>query len=114
MVLEAKAGMEGALARRGRMRIKSVSSRWALPFHTHGGGLTSGVWPLRVGAAVQELEEDAELRSKIEVYRKPGGTRHAEMQADTDDDDVPDVPLEELLEDLSAMQITDTDMSLVD
>ena len=59
----------------------------------------------------QELEEDPEMRSKMALYRDPGYNPAADAQlrdsAMTDDDegDLPEVPLEELLDDLTALHI---------
>ena len=61
--------------------------------------------------SLQELEEDPEMRSKMALYRDPGYNPAADAQlrdsAMTDDDegDVPEVPLEELLDDLTALRI---------
>lgn len=55
---------------------------------------------------MQELEEDPELRSRVALYRDPlapvrrGGAGASEAGGDSDDE-FPEVPLEELLEDLS-------------
>ena len=60
---------------------------------------------------LQELEEDPEMRSKMALYRDPGYNPATDAQlrdtAMTDDDegDLPEVPLEELLDDLSALHI---------
>ena len=58
---------------------------------------------------LQELEEDPELRSKIALYRNPDYIPQAEM-TDTEDADLPDIPLEELLDDLTALQLEDAEM----
>jgi len=59
---------------------------------------------------MEELEEDEEMRSRINLYRDPdarparrGGEAEEEM-GDDDDDEVPEVPLDELLD---ALQIAD-------
>ncbi|CAL5219010.1 g766 [Coccomyxa viridis] len=62
---------------------------------------------------MQELEEDPEMRSKMALYRDPGYNPAADAQlrdsAMTDDDegDLPEVPLEELLDDLTALHINE-------
>lgn len=59
----------------------------------------------------QELEEDPELRSKVALYRDPAydpvaeAERRAAAMTDDEDGDLPEVPLEELLDDLAAMQL---------
>ena len=62
-------------------------------------------------AAVQELEEDPEMRSKVALYRDPAYNpalarqqREAAM-TDTDEDDLPEIPLEDLLDEMSALQL---------
>ena len=61
--------------------------------------------------ALQELEEDPEMRAKMALYRDPGYDPAVDAQlrdsAMTDDDegDLPEVPLEELLDDLTALHI---------
>jgi len=51
---------------------------------------------------MEELEEDPEMRSKIQIYRdpryvQPTNSSIVETDDDDEDDDVPEVPLEELL-----------------
>jgi hypothetical protein len=61
---------------------------------------------------VQELEEDKEMRKHVDLYRNPEGLVAAADAAnamDTGDDadsaaDI-DIPLEELLEDLEALEV---------
>jgi nonsense-mediated mRNA decay protein 3 len=59
----------------------------------------------------QELEEDPEMRSKMALYKDPGYDPAADAQArdsamtDDDERDIPEVPLEELLDDLTALHI---------
>jgi hypothetical protein len=55
---------------------------------------------------VQELEEDAELRSKIAIYKDPDYVHHDAM-TDGDEEELPEIPLEELLDDLTALQIAE-------
>eukprot|EP00204_Picochlorum_oklahomense_P001058 CAMPEP_0118800054 /NCGR_PEP_ID=MMETSP1161-20130426/2076_1 /TAXON_ID=249345 /ORGANISM="Picochlorum oklahomensis, Strain CCMP2329" /LENGTH=525 /DNA_ID=CAMNT_0006727833 /DNA_START=183 /DNA_END=1760 /DNA_ORIENTATION=- len=60
---------------------------------------------------LEELEEDADLRSRIAIYKDSqaaAAARNAmehDMQGSDEDDDVPEIPLEELLDDLAAMQL---------
>ncbi len=54
----------------------------------------------------QELEEDPELRSKIAIYKDPDYVHHDAM-TDGDEEEVPEIPLEELLDDLTALQIAE-------
>jgi nonsense-mediated mRNA decay protein 3 len=56
---------------------------------------------------MQDLEEDPEMRSKIALYRDPNyKAQKASSNAMTDDDEsVPEVPLEELLDEMHAMQL---------
>ena len=60
---------------------------------------------------LQELEEDPDMRSKVALYKDPEYNPAADAQlrdsAMTDDDegDLPEVPLEELLDDLTALHI---------
>ena len=56
--------------------------------------------------ALQELEEDPEMRSKVALYRDPAYLADGEMTED-EEDKPPEVPLEELLDDLSALQLQD-------
>lgn len=58
----------------------------------------------------QELEEDPEMRSKVALYKdpahKPGPPQDMDAMTDGDDeDDLPDIPLEELLDDMNALQL---------
>lgn len=63
-----------------------------------------------VQSNLQELEEDPELRSKVALYKDPDYTPHDAM-TDGEDEDLPDIPLEELLDDLTALQLADEDMT---
>lgn len=60
---------------------------------------------------MQELEEDPELRAKMALYRDPNydpvaeAERRAAAMTDDEDGDVPEVPLEELLDDLAGLQL---------
>jgi nonsense-mediated mRNA decay protein 3 len=57
---------------------------------------------------LEELEEDPDMRSRVAIYRSSNPEHHHEpMQHDDDDSDgdLPEIPLEELLDDLAAMQI---------
>jgi nonsense-mediated mRNA decay protein 3 len=60
---------------------------------------------------LEELEEDADLRSRIAIYKDSqaaAAARNAmehDMQGSDEDDDIPEIPLEELLDDLAAMQL---------
>ena len=74
---------------------------------------------------LEELEEDPDMRARVALYRNPeaaaaGAAAAAAAKAAaaaasmapseySDGDDVPEVPLEELLDDLAAMQIEDAD-----
>ncbi len=66
---------------------------------------------LQVICVVQELEEDPELRAKMALYRDPAynpvaeAERRAAAMTDDEDGDVPEVPLEELLDDLAGLQL---------
>ena len=55
---------------------------------------------------LQELEEDPELRSKIAIYKDPEYVP-VDAMTDADEEELPEIPLEELLDDLTAMQIAD-------
>ena len=60
---------------------------------------------------MQELEEDPELRSKIAIYKDPNFVQHDRMTDGEDEgEELPDIPLEELLDDLTALQLQDEDM----
>lgn len=65
---------------------------------------------------MEELEEDSEMRSRVALYKDPAynaagaaarasGTAGSHMGDTEDEDDVPEVPLEELLDDLAAMNL---------
>ena len=60
---------------------------------------------------LQELEEDPEMRAKMALYRDPAynpvaeAERRAAAMTDDEDGDVPEVPLEELLDDLAGMHL---------
>lgn len=64
---------------------------------------------------MEELEEDEDMRARVALYRDPdvdltkhmAGLSLAMSEDDESEDDVPTVPLEELLEDLVAMQLED-------
>lgn len=69
---------------------------------------------------LQELEEDPDMRSRVALYRDPNvdpaaqaaAAARQQAMADTDDEegnDVPQVPLEELLEDLAALGLDEDD-----
>ena len=59
---------------------------------------------------MQELEEDPELRSKIAIYKDPNFVEQDRMtDGDDEEEELPDIPLEELLEDLTALQLQDED-----
>ena len=60
---------------------------------------------------LQELEEDPELRSRVALYKNAEYEGNTAMSDGEDDNSLPDVPLEELLDDLSALQIADVEMS---
>lgn len=65
----------------------------------------------QTSAVMQELEEDPEMRSKMALYRDPdydhAGDAKLQDSAMTDDEDgdMPEVPLEELLDDLTALHL---------
>jgi len=59
-----------------------------------------------MSSSLQELEEDAELRSKIAIYKDPDYVQHDAM-TDGDEEELPEIPLEELLDDLTALQIAE-------
>ena len=60
---------------------------------------------------MQELEEDPEMRSKMALYRDPDYDHAGDAQlrdstmTDDEDGDMPEVPLEELLDDLTALHL---------
>ena len=61
-------------------------------------------------SVLQELEEDPEMRSKVALYKdpahKPAPAQDMDAMTDGDDeDDLPDIPLEELLDDMNALQL---------
>lgn len=57
------------------------------------------------------MEEDPELRSKIAIYKNPDHVEQDRMtDGDGDEEELPDIPLEELLDDLTALQLADEDM----
>ena len=64
---------------------------------------------LIIHAVMQELEEDPEMRSKMALYRDPEYEGDAKLQdsamTDDEDGDMPEVPLEELLDDLTALHL---------
>ena len=67
----------------------------------------------------QELEEDPEMRSRVALYKdpahKPAPVQDSDAMTDGDDDgdDLPDIPLEELLDDMNALQLQETDEASV-
>ena len=73
---------------------------------------------------VQELEEDPEMRSKVALYKDPAHNPAAAQQnrqdamtdgdADEDENDLPDIPLEELLDDMNALQLEEGDHTVSD
>ena len=76
------------------------------PVFTRVPGATAAA----LAVLLQELEEDPEMRSKVALYRDPAYNPAAAPphgMADSDDDEdgegVPQVPLEELLDDLAAL-----------
>lgn len=60
---------------------------------------------------LQELEEDPEMRSRVALYKDPAHNPAAARQADAmtdgddDEDDLPEIPLDELLDDMNALQL---------
>ena len=60
---------------------------------------------------VQELEEDPEMRSRVALYKDPAHKAAAAQKMDTmtdgdeDEDALPEIPLEELLDDMNALQL---------
>ena len=61
---------------------------------------------------LQELEEDPEMRSRVALYKDPAHKpAAAQQQADAmtdgyeDEDDLPEIPLDELLDDMNALQL---------
>lgn len=60
---------------------------------------------------MQELEEDPEMRSRVALYKDPAHKAAAAQKMDAmtdgddDEDDLPDIPLEELLDDMNALQL---------
>eukprot|EP00798_Chlamydomonas_sp_ICE-L_P016520 gene16520-22747_t len=73
---------------------------------------------------LQELEEDPELRARVNLFRdaenierlaqiaakaaaKPAGLEDDMDDSDSDDDDLPEVPLEELLDDLAELMMNE-------
>lgn len=57
---------------------------------------------------LEELEEDPDMRSRVAIYRDENAMntpKYHEAGSDSDDSDIPQIPLEELLDDLAAMQI---------
>lgn len=121
--------------KRRRRRAKGVSRSWKLKRmdmeieeeeegNVKGGKRRNG----EISAAEQEaadmerfleeLEEDADLRSRIAIYKDSQAAvydKHAmEHDQSESDDEVPQIPLEELLDDLASMQLgqnTDDDPS---
>lgn len=73
-------------------------------FHQLLGSTTCSV-------TAQELEEDPEMRSKVALYKDPAHkaapAQGSDVMTDGDDDedDLPDIPLEELLDDMNALQL---------
>ena len=59
---------------------------------------------------LQELEEDPEMRSKVALYKdsahRPAPAQDIDAMTEGDDeDDLPEIPLEELLDDMNALQL---------
>ena len=59
---------------------------------------------------LQELEEDPEMRSKVALYKdsahRPAPAQDMDaMTEGVDEDDLPEIPLEELLDDMNALQL---------
>jgi len=77
----------------------------------HGGAAASERRAAEEEAFLEELEEDAELRARVALYRArtggaPGGGgaagyRPSSMGVDSDGEEIPEVPLEELLDELA-------------
>lgn len=67
---------------------------------------------------MQDLEEDPELRSRINLYSKPNATKVSTeaMQGSDEDDDFPEIQLGELLDGLSlqAPNASETDGGAVE
>ena len=73
---------------------------------------------------MQELEEDPEMRSKVALYRDPAHSPAAAQQNrqdamtdgddDEDENDLPEIPLEELLDDMNALQLEEGDHTVSD
>lgn len=77
---------------------------------------------------LEELEEDPDMRARVALYRDPtaasdvhaAGACHATLppdaagESDEDDEDGLEVPLEELLDDLAAMQIEEEELHEAD
>ena len=71
---------------------------------------------------VQELEEDPEMRSKVALYKDPTHNPAAAQQSrqdamtdgDDDEDDLPEIPLDELLDDMNALQLQEGDHAVSD
>lgn len=75
---------------------------------------------------LEELEEDADLRSRIAIYKDSqaaaaaaaatakNAMEHDMQDSDDDDADVPEIPLEELLDDLAAMQLDEENTWMLD
>lgn len=118
--------------RRRRRRAKGTQRGWKLKrmaveyaADDEGAGNAGGRGGRGVSAAemeaadmerfLEELEEDPEMRARVALYRDPeaihariqrGGEMDAGEETDGEEDgDVPEVPLEELLDDLAAMQL---------
>ena len=77
------------------------------------------VVPMMCSMGMQELEEDPEMRSKVALYRDPAHSPAAAQQNrqdamtdgddDEDENDLPEIPLEELLDDMNALQLEEGD-----
>jgi nonsense-mediated mRNA decay protein 3 len=113
--------------KRRRRRAKGVSRAWKLKRmdmeledEEEGGAKGGKRRNGEVSAAEQdaadmerfleELEEDADLRSRIAIYKDSqaaimAGNSMDHDQSDSEEDDLPEIPLEELLDDLAAMQL---------
>lgn len=62
---------------------------------------------------LEELEEDPEMRARVSLYKNkdvlPTQQHMADDDSDEDAQSIPEIPLEELLDDLAAMQIREGD-----
>eukprot|EP00887_Chlorella_sp_A99_P002026 scaffold18.g2026.t1 len=116
--------------KRRRRRAKGQQRLWRLKRMAVDAGAeeTAAAGPSRRMAAgveqeqqdmerfLEELEEDADMRSRVALYKDPAAAeagasdrRTPSEMADTEDEDgdLPQVPLEELLDDLAALDLAD-------